>query len=132
MTGEQADAAADDGDIAGQARPSTALAAYGSLRPGEPNHWVVNRIKGTWVPGVVRGWVFELTFGPAEGYDGFVPDPDGGEVEVDVLVGPDLEKRWREIDDFEGPGYERRTIDVRLTSGETIEASVYVALTEAD
>ena len=110
----------------------TALAAYGSLRPGEPNHWVVNRIAGDWLPGTVRGWAFELTFGPAEGYDGFVPDADGAEVAVDVLVGPALEKRWREIDDFEGPGYERRPIEVTLESGEVIEASIYVARTEAE
>ena len=115
-----------------EATAETALAAYGSLRPGQPNHWVVNRIPGTWLPGTVRGWMFELTFGPAEGYDGFVPDPDGGEVEVDVLVGADVGKRWREIDDFEGPGYERRTIDVTLDDGATIEASIYVALTEAE
>ena len=49
-----------------------------------------------------------------------------------MLVGPALEKRWREIDDFEGPGYERRPIEVTLESGEVIEASIYVALTEAE
>jgi len=114
------------------ATPETALAAYGLLRPGEPNHWVVNRIAGGWLPGTVRGWAFELTFGPAEGYEGFVPDDEGGDVPVEVLVSPALAKRWREIDDFEGPGFERRTIDVALASGERIEASIYVALTEAE
>ena len=114
------------------ATPETALAAYGSLRPGEPNHWVVNRIDGGWLPGTVRGWQFELSFGPAEGYDGFVPDPDGSDIAVDVLVSPTLEKRWREIDDFEGAGYERRPIKVTLATGEVIDASIYVALTEAE
>lgn len=132
MTRDQTDTAADELDLVRHASPSTALAAYGSLRPGEANHWVVNRIPGIWVPGVVRGWAFELTFGPAEGYDGFVPDPDGGEVAVDVLISPELEKRWREIDDFEGPGYERRTIEVSHGANGTIEASIYVALTEAE
>ncbi len=136
MEGEKsevtADAEAHTRDVTADANPETALAAYGSLRPGEPNHWVVNRIPGTWLPGSVRGWSFELTFGPAEGYEGFVPDPNGGKVAVDVLVSEALAKRWREIDDFEGAGYERRSMDVTLESGEVIEASIYVALTEAD
>lgn len=125
MTDEAADAASE-------ATPDTALAAYGSLRPGEPNHWVVSRIPGTWLPGTVRGWAFELTFGPAEGYDGFVPDDAGSDVEVDVLIGPDVAKRWREVDDFEGPGYERRPIEVTLADGATMSASIYVALTEVE
>ena len=134
MTGERDHATTTESepDALAFAGPDTALAAYGSLRPGEPNHWVVNRISGDWLPGVVCGWSFELTFGPAEGYEGFVPDRDGGDVAVEVLVSQDLAKRWREIDDFEGPGYERRSIDVELASGETIEASIYVALTEAE
>lgn len=112
-------------------RGSAALAVYGSLRPGETNHWVISRIAGEWLKGVVRGWTFEITWGPAEGYDGFIPDDDGAEVEVDVLVSDQLPKRWREIDDFEGAGYDRRVIDV-LVQGDVIPASIYVTRTEVD
>jgi gamma-glutamylcyclotransferase (GGCT)/AIG2-like uncharacterized protein YtfP len=108
----------------------TALALYGSLAPGESNHWVVSRIAGDWVGGTIQGYTFDLTWGPAEGYEGFVPDLEGPDVAVAVLVSNQLDHRWREIDDFEGVGYERRLLPVRLDDGRTIDAHVYVALTD--
>lgn len=110
----------------------TALAVYGSLAPGGANHWVVSRLPGTWLQGAVRGWTFEITWGPAEGYDGFVPDSGGSRVPVYVLVGEALASKWREIDDFEGPGYRRVPIEVELDDGLTIVAEIYEALTEID
>ena len=108
----------------------TALAVYGSLAPGESNHWVVSRIAGDWVGGTIQGYTFDLTWGPTEGYEGFVPDLEGPDVAVAVLVSNQLDHRWREIDDFEGVGYERRLLPVRLDDGRTIDAHVYVALTD--
>lgn len=107
------------------------LAVYGSLAPGEANHWVVSRLRGEWTTGVVTGYVFELTWGPAEGYPGFVRDPDGNAVEVHVLRSDDLRAKWREIDDFEGAGYDREPIDVRLSDGSTVSAQIYVARTDS-
>lgn len=106
------------------------LATYGTLAPGESNHWVVSRIDGEWLEGTVTGYVFEITWGPAEGYLGFLPTPDGIEVAVAVLRSGVLSKRWREIDDFEGAGYERQHVEVTLTSGDVITAWIYVALTD--
>lgn len=109
-----------------------ALAVYGSLAPGEPNHWVVSRIRGSWVPGTVTGYQFDITWGPADGYDGFIPDVDGAAVPVHVLLADEaeLDRHWREIDDFEGPGYERQRIDVTFDDGTVAVAQIYVALTE--
>jgi len=107
-----------------------ALAVYGSLAPGESNHWVVSRIRGEWVEGAVLGHVFEITWGPAEGYQGFIPDPEGSNVAVAVLVADELDAKWREIDDFEGPGYERVLIEVSIGGGQTRLAHIYVALTD--
>ena len=107
------------------------LAVYGSLAPGESNHWVVSRISGEWVGGSVRGYVFDLTWGPADGYLGFVPDADGVDVRLAILISPDLSKKWREIDEFEGPGYERRVLPVLLDDGREIDAHIYVALTDS-
>lgn len=110
--------------------PTTALAVYGSLVPGEANHWVVSRISGDWVTGTTRGYTFDITWGPADGYEGFLPDPDGGEVELSVLLSTELDKKWREIDDFEGNGYERRQLPVQLADGTVVDAHIYVALTD--
>ena len=109
-----------------------ALAAYGSLRPGGANHWVVKNFAGEWVAGTVRGWAFEVTWGPAEGYDGFIADANGNEVAVDVLVSEVLPKHWHEVDDFEGDGYRRIPIEVTLNSGAVVSAQIYETITEAD
>lgn len=108
----------------------TALAVYGTLAPGEENHWVLARIEGDWVSGTVRGWRFEIGWGPAEGYPGFVPDVDGQTVPVQVLVSEKLDSHWHEIDEFEGPGYERQTIEVTLASGDVRAAHIYVTLAD--
>jgi len=108
---------------------TTALAVYGTLAPGEEGHWVVRPIAGEWRAGTVQGWTFEITWGPAEGYPGFLAGADGLEVPVQVLISDRLDKHWHEIDRFEGDGYERVPIAVQLDDGDAIEAQIYVALT---
>ncbi len=106
----------------------SALAIYGTLRPGEPNHWVVRSIDGQWLEGTIRGWLFEVTWGAAEGYPGVVLDPEGRLVDVSVLCSPKLPNHLNEIDDFEGPGYRRVETDVSLADGSTVRAYVYEAI----
>ena len=43
------------------------MAFYGTLRPGESNHYEVRSIPGTWRTGTVRGWTYDITWGPANG-----------------------------------------------------------------
>ena len=109
---------------------ATALALYGSLVPGEKDHWVVRSIKGEWMPGVVRGFAFDITWGPAEGFEGFLPDDDGNDVPVMVLVSDRLEKNWRSVDDFHGDGFSRQIVPTTLSDGTLIQAWIYVALTD--
>ena len=71
--------------VARMADEIEALAVYGTLAPGEKNHWVLSRIGGEWCTGTVRGYTFEITWGAAEGYEGFVADESGGLVQVAVL-----------------------------------------------
>ncbi len=93
---------------------TSALAVYGTLAPGEVNHWVVRPIDGVWHPGTIRGWTYEITWGPATGFIGFTPDVDGNDVPVQVLVSDKLTSWWHQIDEFEGPGYHRVIVDVSL------------------
>lgn len=104
------------------------LAIYGTLRPGEANHWVVRSIAGDWTEGTITGWLFEITWGEAAGYPGVVLDPEGQQVEVSVLRSERLPNHLYEIDDFEGPGYRRVETDVTLTDGSVIRALVYEAV----
>lgn len=107
---------------------------YGTLAPGEVNHHAVATIGGSWHRGVVRGYLFEIGWGPAEGYPGFVADPDGHRVEVMVLVSDRLASNLRRLDDFEGPGYRRRPIAVAdPETGEPMgDAQIFEALTDID
>lgn len=110
------------------------LATYGTLMPGEENHWVVRNIAGTWSDGTVAGWAYPIGFGPAEGYPGFTVDPAGPDVAVAVLSCKPgvLERHWRDIDDFEGPGYRRIQVDVLGGDRTTVRAWIYETDPEAE
>lgn len=112
--------------------PQHALAAYGTLAPGESNHNAVGWVRGSWVAGTVLGYTFQIGWGPAEGYPGFIADPEGHRVPVQVLISEQLPDHWDRLDDFEGPGYERTVVDVALADGGTIAANIYVTLTDTD
>jgi gamma-glutamylcyclotransferase (GGCT)/AIG2-like uncharacterized protein YtfP len=113
--------------------PDRALAVYGTLAPGEPNHHVVADIGGRWVEGAVRGHRFEARWRGMPGYPGFLPDAGGPVVEVLVLVSALLGEHWGRLDDFEGPGYRRREVEVfdRLGAGSLGQAFIYETLVEA-
>ena len=112
----------------------TALAVYGTLRPGEVNHFVVKDIPGHWVDGAVRGYVYEISWGPAEGYPGLSLHDDGHLVPVALLISPVLaENLWR-VDRFEGDGYDRRSTKVLTPDGGEVLgwASIYEAKTDVE
>lgn len=106
------------------------IALYGTLRRGEANHHVVAGIPGTWAAGTVRGWAYELTWGPAAGYPGLTLDPEGSAVPVDVLTADDLDRHLGRLDRFEGDGYRRVPAPITLDDGEVVEAWVYEAIAE--
>lgn len=84
-----------------------ALAAYGTLAPGEINHFVMDGVAGTWYRGTVRGHYWVWSDGPYVGLPAIRLDPAGPAVEVSVLVAPQLGRHLDRLDDFEGPGYRR-------------------------
>jgi gamma-glutamylcyclotransferase (GGCT)/AIG2-like uncharacterized protein YtfP len=114
--------------------PANALAAYGTLRPGEINHHVVKDMTGQWIEGYIKGYVFDVSWGGADGYPGFHPDRDGHRIPVGVLVCDDWDRHWDRLDRFEGPGYRRSVIQVfHQDSHEPIgQAQVYECLTDND
>ena len=113
---------------------STALAVYGTLRPGETNYYVVRDIPGEWVDATVRGYLYEITWGPAEGYPGLTLSNEGHLVPVSVLVSDVLDDHLWRVDRFEGQGYERRSAVVLDVGGSTVlgRAAVYEALTDIE
>lgn len=103
----------------------TRLAVYGSLAPGRPNHHQLSDLQGEWRAGSVRGRLVAEGWGAQLGFPGLVLDPEGDEIEVQVLASPDLPHHWARLDAFEGDGYRRVTARVAMEDGE-ISAWVYV------
>ena len=103
------------------------MAFYGTLRPGESNHYEVRSIPGTWRTGTVRGWTYDITWGPADGYPGMTLDTGAPATPVHVLESAELEQHLRRIDDFEGPGYRRVEVEVTYDDGSTDTAWIYEA-----
>lgn len=107
------------------------LAFYGILRPGGSHHFEVRSIPGTWTTGTVDGWIYQITWGPADGFDGITLDPDAPAVEVDILESDDLEGHLDRLDRFEGPGYRRVSTQARLADGSDVAVQIFEADPEA-
>ena len=105
--------------------PSTRLAVYGSLAPGESNAWVLEGLRGRWLDGTVRGRLYEEGWGSGMGYPGFRWSRAGDVVTVKVFESPDLRRHWRRIDDFEGPDYLRSLVPVARADQSVVVANIY-------
>ena len=101
----------------------TRLAVYGTLRPGESNHAMLDGVSGTWAEGLVQGVRFM-----AKGYPAF--RPGNGEVPVSVLMSATLPEHWARLDEFEGKDYRRILVPVTLTGGEIVVANVYAYIAD--
>lgn len=114
--------------------PETALVTYGTLMPGEINHHIVRGIEGEWIEAAVRGYLFDIGWGAADGFPGIVSADDGNLVSVVVLRSDRLDRHWRDLDRFEGPGYRRIPIEVVTRDGATVlgQATIFEALTDND
>ena len=101
------------------------LFVYGTLAPGQANHNVLENIPGSWKAATLRGTLLQEGWGAAMGCPGIVPAEDGDEVEGYVFSSPALTKHWATLDAFEGDGYERVSVTVRIDGTDEVEAYVY-------
>lgn len=106
------DAADAEGALEARFRVSQALAVYGTLAPGRPNHHVVAPLGGEWTAGVVVGELSPVGWGATLGYPAFRPRADGAAVAVQVLTSDRLPEAWTRLDAFEGPAYRRILVPV--------------------
>ncbi|HEY6582483.1 MAG TPA: gamma-glutamylcyclotransferase family protein [Rubrobacter sp.] len=89
-----------------------ALATYGTLVPGGPNHHVVAPLEVEWMEGLIEGDLIPSGWGVEQGYPGFRPRAGGAAVAVWVLRASRLADAWPELDRFEGEGYRRILVPV--------------------
>ena len=101
------------------------LFVYGTLAPGQTNHKVLEDIPGTWETATLRGKLLNEGWGSKMGCPGIVPDEDGDEVDGHLLSSDHLAEYWAMLDEFEGSGYRREKVSVKIESGEWVEAFVY-------
>ncbi|MEM9568712.1 MAG: gamma-glutamylcyclotransferase [Cyanobacteria bacterium P01_E01_bin.34] len=88
--------------------PSTRLAVYGTLAPGEENDWALKSLQGQWNDGFVRGNLFPPgSWGGGIEYPGFKWEVDGNPVAVKVFESAELSTDWERLDAFEGDKYQR-------------------------
>ena len=101
------------------------LFIYGTLAPGRANHKVLENIPGSWEAATLRGTLLKEGWGVAMGCPGIVPTEDGDEVEGFVFSSAHLVDHWPRLDEFEGEGYERVSVTVRVNGTHDVEAYVY-------
>ena len=91
------------------APPEENLIVYGSLAPGEANHFLLASLIGEWHRCQIRGHL-----GHYRGFKSFRYDPEGPEHPAWLLMSPELPRVIADLDDFEGEEYERCVIPARL------------------
>lgn len=87
--------------------PSHRLAVYGSLRPGQTNHYMVANIDGKWSTGIVTGAVRDIDGRPA-----FKWLLAGTQVPVEVLHSEQLPQNFERLDKFQEAKYTRVLVPV--------------------
>lgn len=101
------------------------LFVYGTLAPGKPNEHVLARIGGSFQPATLRGHLKSEGWGAGMGFPGILPDENGPQVAGFVFTSGNLAAHWAELDEFEGPEYQRVEAWARLEGGKRVRAWVY-------
>ncbi len=99
--------------------PETRLIVYGSLAPGEANHFLVAGLIGEWRRCQIRGYL-----GHYRGFKSFRYDPEGPEHPAWLLESAELPRIIGDLDDFEGDEYERIVIPAKIRE-QRVMAQVY-------
>lgn len=105
--------------------PGNRLAVYGSLAPGERNHWVLGELAGEWTRGSVHGILHPDGWGATEGFPGMQWVPSADAMSVLLFSSTELPRHWARIDAFEGDDYRRILIPVGLDGGDRVVANIY-------
>jgi gamma-glutamylcyclotransferase (GGCT)/AIG2-like uncharacterized protein YtfP len=107
------------------ANPDHRLIVYGSLAPGESNHFLLADLHGTWQRCTIHG-----RLGAWFGFKAFRWDPSGPPHPAWLLHSPELPDRFPDLDAFEGQGYQRRPIQA-LVNGRWVWAQIYEGIDTA-
>ena len=101
------------------------LLVYGTLAPGESNHYMMKDIPGVWKTAYFKGIVLKKDWGKWNGYPGIILDNEADEIKGYVFSSKDLKEHWDRLDEFEGKDYSRVKTSAKLEDGTLIEAHIY-------
>ncbi len=105
--------------------PQKKLAVYGTLAPGEVNHFQLTGIEGSWSDGFVHGDLLTTGWGAEHGFPALAWRPDGPRVPVKLFISPDMDRHWRRLDEFEGDGYRRILVSIENDDGIVAVTNLY-------
>ena len=98
---------------------------YGTLKLGEKNSYLLERIGGEWIEATVKGSLHEEGWGSKFGCPGIKVDEKGQIVRGYVFRSDKLEENISFFDEFEGGEYKRTITDITLKNGLTTKAYIY-------
>ncbi len=101
------------------------LFVYGSLGPGRPNEYILEKIGGSWETATVNGNLRNEGWGSKLGYPGIDLDEMGDVVEGFIFTSENLSGNWADLDKFEGEAYERVLAKVKLKNGNIVDAYIF-------
>ena len=78
------------------------LLVYGTLAPGESNHYMMKDIPGVWKTAYFKGIVLKKDWGKWNGYPGIILDNESDEIKGYVFSSRELKEHWDRLDNFEG------------------------------
>jgi len=117
--------AREEAAIESEFGPSSRLAIYGTLAPGEANHHHVADLGGSWQAAAVRGIRGRVEHGIHRGLPGMRLDPAAPLQPVKLLVSQALPKAWARLDAFEGEEMQRLLVPLEGTGGAHGVANIY-------
>lgn len=98
---------------------------YGTLKLGEKNSYLLDRIGGEWIEATVKGSLHEEGWGSKFGCPGIKVDEKGQVVSGYIFRSDKLEENISFFDEFEGGEYKRTITDITLKNGLTTKAYIY-------
>ena len=101
------------------------LLVYGTLAPGESNHYMMKDIPGVWKTAYFKGIVLKKDWGKWNGYPGIILDSEADEIKGHVFTSKDLKKHCNSVDEFKVRDYSRVKTSAKLEDGSEINAFIY-------
>jgi gamma-glutamylcyclotransferase (GGCT)/AIG2-like uncharacterized protein YtfP len=98
---------------------------YGTLKLGEKNSYLLDRIGGEWIEATVKGSLYKEGWGSKFGCPGIKVDEKGQVVRGYIFRSDKLEENISFFDEFEGGEYKRTITDITLKNGLTTKAYIY-------